>query len=480
MVGPCLFWVRRTWLSAPTTLPRLPREKALSAAYKTKPPLSNLTYALMVPSVSSSLRRALRVARNRLGSLSRRNRVVRRILAGGNNARLVLRDNVLPVRSDPNLVVFASFSGRSVAGSPLAIYEHLLSDPAHSSLRFVWAVRDSSHTLPDAPLIDNDRTTTLRYGSREFCRAMRAAGVWVSSTTMPEHIRRRPQQRYVQTWHGTPLKKLGRDIPADAAKVSSHDFARRYRHDAKRMTHLLSSSPFTSRVFASAFSLDELGKLDILREVGNPRNDRLVAAASLPRPEQVRLRDQLRDQIGLPLDATVVLYAPTWRDTVKPSARGYGYDVSLDLEQLRESWGRDVVIAFRAHYLMTAHLGEEMREYVIDVSHIPDVNDLLLSSDALITDYSSVFFDFALLGRPMYFYVPDLDHYAGSARGLYLDSAELPGPVVRTNADLAATPPPGQRDSDDYTAFLERFATWDDGAASRRLIAQVWRDTIAS
>ncbi len=184
----------------------------------------------------------------------------------------------------------------------------------------------------------------------------------------------------------------------------------------------------------------------------------------------------------IPADKKVVLYAPTWRDDQYATSLGYTLDLGVDFEALRAQLGDGYVVLFRAHYLIASQFDfERLGGFVLDVSDVSDVNDLYAASDMLVTDYSSVFFDFANLGKPIVFYMYDLDYYASEMRGFYVDLPDLPGPVVTDQQGLVGALVAADSPDDDlkrrYHRFRERFNPMDDGHASERVLERVidWR-----
>lgn len=173
----------------------------------------------------------------------------------------------------------------------------------------------------------------------------------------------------------------------------------------------------------------------------------------------------------------MVLYAPTWRDNQHNSACGYTYKNEVDFDRLREMLSDDWVILFRAHYLVANSFDFKQYEgFVYDVSDYDDINELYIVSDVLITDYSSVFFDFANLKRPILFYMYDLEFYKNELRGFYLELEELPGPIITTFTDLADRMQNlGEwfHYDEKYRAFNERFNSLNDGKASERFVEKV-------
>jgi len=322
------------------------------------------------------------------------------------------------------------------------------------------------------------RATIVVWGSREHDVAHARCAYWFANTVIPWHLTPRPGQAYVQAWHGTPLKRLGRDIDlsmANNALYSGRQTHKRYRREGERITHLVTPSAFATEHLCSAMGLSAQQCTGKVVEVGYPRNDALSALD----PDAA---DRVRRRLGLPADKKMLLYAPTWRDDQYATSLGYTLDLGLDFDELRVQLGDEYVVLFRAHYLIASQFDfARLAGFVVDVSDIGDVNDLYAVSDVLVTDYSSVFFDFANLCRPIVFYMYDLDYYASGMRGFYVDLSELPGPVATDQQGLVAAVAAADSPDDDlkrrYHRFRERFNPMDDGHASERVLERVidWR-----
>ena len=372
---------------------------------------------------------------------------------------------------DAHCVVFESFVGRSYAGSPRALYEAMLGDERFADWRFVWAFRDVDHA-GRFPALADARTSIVAFRSAAYYAAFGRAGVWISNSIVAPELRPRTGQMYVQTWHGTPLKRIGLDVveTTETAMNGKAEIDERYLDEAQKVTAFLSAGPFTSQAFASAFALPSHGAGSPFVETGNPRNDELVRAT----PGDVA---GARARLGIAPGQRVLLYAPTWRDDQHDSRSGYVYRQPLDIAALRAAVGEDCVLLFRAHYLITnvvdfgAYGG-----FVRDVSDVDEINELCLAADVLITDYSSIFFDFALLDRPMVFFMYDLERYEHALRGFYLPVSEVPGPIARTQDELhAALLRPGLDAADRHRRadLNRRMSPNDDGHACRRVLDMV-------
>ena len=224
------------------------------------------------------------------------------------------------------------------------------------------------------------------------------AGCIVVNNRLPEYVYPKDDQVYVQCWHGAPLKRLGYDveIEMESALNTTNELAERFGMDARKWTHLLSPSPYASKHLADAFGLPLEKRGSVIVEEGYPRNDALVRSRG---DESVRAR--LRDSLGVPEGKRVLLYAPTWRDDSYQDGVGYTFDYLLDFDLMRQQLGDEWVVLFRPHYYIANQFDFSAYEgFVIDVSKVDDVNDLYLASDVLLTDYSSVMFDYANLRSP--------------------------------------------------------------------------------
>jgi CDP-glycerol glycerophosphotransferase len=402
---------------------------------------------------------------------------------------------------DERCVLFQSYGGRGYACTPRGVYELMLAEKRFADYELVWTLRadvarglaelggydvrglesiaaaptppdDLRHRFGEEALDQLKRAVIVVYGSYEHFKAHARAAYWISNSIIHDHLLTRDGQYFVQAWHGTPLKRLGCDITQDAHATYTVDgIHKRYRREGSRMSYLVAQSDFAAEKLGSAFDLLRTGQSAKILVTGYPRNDALAH----PRPEAVAAA---RRRVGVPEGKKVVLYAPTWRDDEHNAALGFTHRIGADFERLRTSLGDDYVVLFRAHYLIASNFDfSALGDFVIDVSAINDINELYLMSDLLVTDYSSVFFDYAVLGRPIVFYMYDLERYAEEIRGFYLDLSELPGPIVKNEGELAAAiiaaGSPSAEQDDRLKRFRERFAPLDDGLAAARLLTRI-------
>ncbi len=350
-------------------------------------------------------------------------------------------------------VVFSSFLGRQYSDSPRAIHEELVR--RGTPLEHLWVVRDGQAAVPDT-------ATVLREGSREYHEALATARYVVTNDHFPDWFQRRDDQVCLQTWHGTPLKRLGFDV-SDLRKTVRR-FERHWERQVSNWQYVLSPNRFSTPILRRAYAIE--GEMV---ETGYPRVDVLAGADRDARAAGLRRR------LGIPAGVRTVLYAPTYRDQVTDRRGRFRLDLRLDLERLRAAVGDDTVILFRKHHYVVDAAPATADGFVRDVSSYPDGTELLLAADVLVTDYSSMMVDFANTGRPMLFYTYDLDAYADEIRGFYLDFvASVPGPLLKTTDEVADA----LRDlegvraahADRYRAFQETFCELDDGRAAERVV----------
>jgi len=358
---------------------------------------------------------------------------------------------------DRRLAVYSIYWGRGYGCNPAAIYEQAreLAPEIHG----VWVVeRERAAQMP--PGVD-----FVIEGSLRYFRALARGNWFFNNVNFPDHMVKRTSTIHVQTHHGTPLKSMGVDCipyPLAAGDTQFGDLLRR----SDRWDFSLSSNWYSTEVWERAYpcSFESL-------DYGYPRNDVLTNAT----PTDIQ---KIRASLGLEPHQYVVLYAPTHRDYWK------GYRDLLDLEALADHIGGNAVILKRAHHFYADDPGTaESSDRVIDVSEHPRVEELYLAADVLVTDYSSVMFDFGVLNRPIVVFAPDWEAYR-STRGTYFDLlAEPPGAVARSADELFRLFADGRVDTAETRAalamFRQKFCVFDDGRAAERVIRRVMRGEAA-
>lgn len=380
----------------------------------------------------------------------------------GKMIRILYRWTYKLVKVDPKLVIFIAFHGRGYSDNPRAIYEAMRQDPRFEGYRFIWFIKKHKQkqiTIPGAEVKE--------YFSFSYFYYMSKAKYWIINCKMPTHIAKKEEQVYLQTWHGTPLKRLAHDIEAAEdmtfyrSAVSFAQMTQSYDIDVARYNYMISPNPFCTEVFQSAFRIQR----ERLIETGYPRNDFIC---NTTKEEMERLKEKYR----LPKDKKIVLYAPTWRDN-SYVASGYTFELKADFHKWKEILGEEYIVVFKPHYLIinTYEKDSSLQGFLYSIPAEADIRELYVISDMLITDYSSVFFDYAILKRPIYFYMYDIEEYANDLRGFYLDiHKDLPGDIYTNEDELLAAVKQDAYDETAYQAFYERFCSCEDGNAAKRVI----------
>lgn len=326
------------------------------------------------------------------------------------------------------LIVFEAYMGRQYSCSPKSLYKAMLEDDEYKDFIKVWAFKKPKE---HEDLLKNDNTVVVKYKSKQYYKYYAKAKYWVTNSRIPNEIKKHPDQIYIQCWHGTPLKKLGLDIENyTGTKISTKDLHHNYKVDAQRYSYLVSPSNFFNEKITSAFGLKDIGKDNIFIEKGYPRNDFLYEFTE----EDC---ERIKENLNIPRNKKVILYAPTWRENQHEPGVGYTYDLGLNFDILQKELEDEYVILFRAHYFISnAFNFEKYNGFIINASNHDDINELYIVSDMLITDYSSVFFDYANLSRPIIFYMYDFEEYKNKMRDFYLSVKDLPGPIVKDEINL--------------------------------------------
>ena len=327
-------------------------------------------------------------------------------------------------------VVFDSYLGREVNCNPKALYEAMRLSPEYMGFKYIWAVKSPKRFKA---LKKNPYTKVVRYGSKAHMIAIASSRFIVSNVRLPEYIHLWPEQIYIQTWHGKPIKRIGQDVNYKTAGGNgTKENSRIFSQDARKLTYLCSPAPVFTEHMISAYNLKALGMENKIRETGYPRNDYLF---------QFTLEDVIQTKLKyrIPLNKKVVLYAPTWRPTSYETGTGYVYHQKVDFKKLYQELGEEYVLLFRAHINEARSIDfSELSDFVHDMTKVHDVNDLLIISDLLISDYSGIIFDYANLRRPIVLYQYDRDEYVNDLTGVYFDLDELPGKVVKNPDELSA------------------------------------------
>ncbi|GGE54813.1 hypothetical protein GCM10011391_37240 [Pullulanibacillus camelliae] len=364
---------------------------------------------------------------------------------------------ILPV--DNSLIVFESGVGKQYSDSPRYIYEEIVR--RNLNYKIVW-VCNKKVRFP------NKKTKRIKRLSPYYYYYLSRAKIWVNNQNFPTYIIKRPQTTYLQTWHGTPLKKMLFDI--EQVQGRSEDYVERVYNATKTWDYLISPSPFATQAFKSAFKYQG----NIL-ETGYPRNDIFY------KEERHDIALRVKNRLNLPRDKKIIVYAPTFRDNQTSNKNKFLFDINMDLYQMKEQLGEEYIILLRMHVAISNKLKieEELQDFAFNVSSYSDMQELLLIADILITDYSSVMFDFANTKKPILYYTYDLEIYRDQVRGFYLNfEQEAPGPFMKNTEDIIQNvlniDSVNKAYHDKYKAFYNKYCLLEDGQASQRIVDKLF------
>ncbi len=374
----------------------------------------------------------------------------------------------------PGQVLYESFFGNGMLDNPEAIFSALLAAPDMLHLSHVWVLTNTeANRRVMEQYRDEPRVRFVTYGSTRYFEALARSQYLVNNSTFPPEFGKREGQTYVNTWHGTPLKAMGYDIPGGGP--ATRNIVRNFAS----ADFLLSANDFmTETIYESAYKLRGIYRGRIVQE-GWPRVDRQFMTDQ----QRTALREELVSR-GVALDPgqQVVLYAPTWRGDFQSPVNDM-VQLLNRVRLLNQQVGSRYRVLLKVHQRVYdfAVAQPRMRELLVP-NDIP-TNAALGVTDVLLTDYSSIFFDFLATGRPVLFYLPDEANYM-ETRGLYLPPDQLPGPVSHDIGDVArqlmsvgggGESDPLRTHADVYARTREAFTSREDGDATRRVIDVVFR-----
>lgn len=298
------------------------------------------------------------------------------------------------IKPQDNLVLFVSFGGRRYDDSPKAIYNGLIKDSRFDEYELVWAfLSPEKYTLP--------RGQKIRIDTYTYFKFLLKARVWVTNTTMTRALNFEGINTFsLNTWHGSAIKKIGRDAVGNNVFVSK---------GSRTANVFLGQGKYDKTVFSRAFGIPQ----DRIKLTGLPRNDELAKEDVLARARLIK------EKLSIPMEKKVILYAPTFREYERE-----GSDCIMNLPISWEKWesvlGKRYVLLVRAHHAVVKKMDIKDNALIKDVSSYPQLNDLMIVSDILISDYSSIFFDYSIQGKPMFCFAYDFEKYQ-KERGMYFD-----------------------------------------------------------
>ena len=363
------------------------------------------------------------------------------------------------IPTSKKIIIFQSSNGRNYTGNPRYIYEEMIRQGLDKKYKCIWFLFDTSIEVPgNCKKIRNNYFPYFWYLMR--------AGFWVFDSRQPKYCRKKKNVTYIQTWHGTPLKKLALDMDRMdmGGSTNIEGYHRKFLATCNDWDYLVSQNSFSTEIFKSCFAFKDRPIL----QIGYPRNDILIRDNN---KEKIK---EYKKKLGLPLDKKIILYAPTWRDNEYSVKGKYKFVSKLDFDKAQKELSDEYIFIVKYHYLVSDKIDwSPYKGFVYTFDETKDIAWLYLVSDMMITDYSSVMFDYSLLKRPMLFFAYDLENYKENIRGFYFDFVEeAPGPISKNTDQLIQdikTYDPSQW-KEKYQAYSAKYNHVDDGHASEHIV----------
>ncbi|WP_353485800.1 CDP-glycerol glycerophosphotransferase family protein [Apilactobacillus xinyiensis] len=330
---------------------------------------------------------------------------------------IVINDGFIYLPIKKNLVIFESFNGKDINDNPAAIYREWIK--THNKNLAYFSVKPKLYNKLKA---EYPEIKLVKRFMPKWVYLMARANFWAFNSRIPGWWKKNRNTTYIQTWHGTPLKKLGVDIDnVEMPNISTKKYKHEFIKESHRWSYLIAPNQYSKDIFSRAFNFKGQS-LDI----GYPRNDVLYKNNNLEYIKTLK-----KDLLGNS-NCKVITYAPTWRDDDYTKKGAYNFELPFDLKAFFNAVDSDTILVIRPHYLIKDNINIKGFENRVKILADNDISQIYLISDLLITDYSSVMFDYANLKRPMLFYAYDLEHYRDHLRGFYFNyKTELPGPLAQ-------------------------------------------------
>lgn len=362
----------------------------------------------------------------------------------------------------PHQILYQVRDGKSITDSPYAIFLGLNAHETFSNYQHIWVV---DH--PDTLVFYQEKFKVFQNvsfvikESNEYLKALTESKFLINNATFPAYFTKKPEQVYINTWHGTPLKHMGFDVKNNL-KGSQNTMKNFLASD-----YMISPNAHTTNIFKYAFKLDGLYSGEIL-EIGYPRIDLTINTTAN------EAREYLAEHLNLKKNP-IILYCPTWRGKNVNDPENSLLNIFEEIKLLNQKLPHQVLVKVHPFVYSKAKEMPELKPYL--VPDFLDTNQLMPAVDLMITDYSSIFFDFLVTDKPIVFYVPDLDKYQNE-RGVYIDLCALPGPVADNIQDvITLVSNESYKDADvqeKYAKFKHNFVNYENGSVTERLIESVF------
>lgn len=323
------------------------------------------------------------------------------------------------------VILYESFYGRGMLCGPYALFQELIKHPVYRKYRHIWVLDDLNQHSDLIQKYKHSNVSFVTHDSKQYLKYLASAGYLINNSTFPGYFVKKEGQIYVNTWHGIPLKNLGYDEPSGTLAASNT--ARNFLH----ADYLIAANPFMTDIYRRAYRQEGISQAKIIEE-GYPRLDTLVNE-----DRDNIYRELERQGVSVDPNKKIILYAPTWRGDTFANPDLSTDEFVLLKEVLEKTIDTDTYqILVKVHQAVYSRIRETLEEFPYIVPAAMDANVILGITDILISDFSSIYFDFLATGRPVLFYIPDLEEYS-EKRGMYFGIEELPGPNTEDLEELS-------------------------------------------
>lgn len=364
---------------------------------------------------------------------------------------------------DDKVILYDSYFGRGMICNPYAIFLELMENPDFQDYTHIWVLEDRYGNEPIMEQFQNHKNVfAIARHSDDHLRFLASAKYIITNVSLPFYYCKKEGQIYVNTWHGTPIKSLGFDIPDAPVTISN------VLRNFLSTDYIVSANPFLTSVFLEKYKLEGLYEGTIIEE-GYPRNDRLYHT-----DKNTVISNMKKYGIDIDPKKEIILYAPTWKgnDYNHPQIDVNEYiDIKRTVESMIDTDKYQVLL--KPHQVVYQELKKSGRMNDSLIPAFIDTNELLAVTDVLISDYSSIFYDYLATDKPVIFYIPDLEEYK-NYRGLYIEPDELPGPCFTNLSEVGQVINNLDVSMNKYRASYEKAKAFacpkDDGNVSKRII----------
>ncbi|WCG22726.1 CDP-glycerol glycerophosphotransferase family protein [Vagococcus lutrae] len=364
-------------------------------------------------------------------------------------------------------ILYEVRDGKSITDSPKAIFDYFLQHERDKGWQHIWSVVSTPELKKIMSQYEHyPNITFVERGSTDYLKWLAQAEYLINNATFPSFFLVRDEQTYINTWHGTPLKKMGLDInqPMNISRNVIRNF-----HMAD---YLISPNAHTTKMYLDAYRLRGGFNGEVL-ESGYPRIDKMFNTTRFDLSEQFNKFD-----LVLEADKKILLYAPTWKGTSINAARDDIIQLENEVMSLHKGLHNDYQILIKVHPFLYRRASDSVKLQPFLVPDVLDTNEVLAGTDIIITDYSSIFFDFLVTNKPIIFYAWDEDIYEAS-RGSYFNKETLPGPICyRIDTVIQTILEETYREADilqRYRNYQQRFVLHEDGNATERYISHIFK-----